>query len=374
MTGLTLIGLGDSGDHLVVETADGTRLSLPITEELRRTVRRGIPVDSPAAAGASATAASSLTPREIQQRLRAGLTPAELAELSGEPLEAIDKFAMPVLAEREYVVDQARSTRIGRDSSAPILDDLVLDRIAARGADPDSVSWDAWRAPDEPWRVAVDFRVSGRTSRAVWTYDHNARSLTADDEEARWLTETELLDAPIPRRHLTAVKPEGTVSGAGATAASGNSGAIPLHPAAVSQVDRVLSDGAPPSAAIPMAPADQVSPTEALLDELNGMRGTRESVAMEDDVDDDDAFEGFGPAGHSRTAHVGFSGPPATESPAEQTPKPSVEASRAGHPAGTAANAAPPTPASGERKPRKGRASVPSWDEIVFGAKTQGTE
>ncbi len=370
MTGLTLIGLGEGGDHLVVETADGARLSLPITDELRRTVRRGIPVDGADATGAAAPSSpSTLSPREIQQRLRAGLTPAELAELSGESLASIEKFAAPVLAEREYVVEQARSTRIGRDSSSPVLEDLVLDRVAARGAEPDSLVWDAWRAPDEPWRVAVDFRVSGRTSRAVWTYDHSARSLTADDEEAQWLTETELLDAPIPRRHLVAVRPD---VDAGAGGGATHSGAIPLHRTApqVPTVDRVMSDGAPPSAAIPMPAVDQVSPTEALLDELNGLRGTREHVATDLDVeeDEDDAFEGFGPAGHSRTAPVGFGGPPATE----PQPVPSVEASRAGHPAGS--GVAPPTPASGERKPRKGRASVPSWDEIVFGAKTHGTE
>jgi hypothetical protein len=361
MTGLTLIGLGDGGDHLVVETADGARLTLPITDELRRTVRRGVPVDAaqPSVAGeAHARHESGLTPREIQQRLRAGLTPAELAELSGEPLSAIEKFAVPVLAEREYVVDQARSTRIGRDSSSPVLDELVLDRLAARGVRPEDVVWDAWRAPEEPWRVATDFRVDGRSSRAVWTYDHNARSLTADDEEARWLTETELLDAPIPRRHLSAVRQE--------------SGAIPLHPSIpqVAQVDRVMSDGAPPSAAIPMPELAQLTPTEALLDELNGLRGTRESVAMDEDGadDDDEAFEGFGPAAHSRTAPVGFGGPP----PAAPGETPVADPVRAGHPAGT--GAAPPTPGTGERKPRKGRASVPSWDEIVFGAKNNSND
>lgn len=354
MTELSLIGIGDDGTHLVVESPDGAQFTLPITDELRRMVRHAMPTVA-AREAQERTATSTLSPREIQQRLRAGLTPAELAELTGEPIAAIEKFAPPVLAERTYVIEQARSTRIGRDSGAPVLDDLVTDRLAARGVDPESIVWEAWRAPDEPWRVAVDFKVEDRTVRAMWTYDHSARSLTAEDEESRWLTETELLDAPIPRRHLSAVRAE--------------TGPIPLRPARPASPsatpDRVMSDGNPPSAAIPMPAAEELNPTEALLDQLNDRRGQREVFDFEDadEADEDEAFEGFGPAAHSRSATVGFAGPAEDEAPSAPSPA---------HPARRASEeATPPTPASGERKPRKGRASVPSWDEIVFGAKSQ---
>jgi hypothetical protein len=229
---------------------------------------------------------------------------------------------------------------------------LVQDRLAARGVRPEGIAWDAWRAIEEPWRVCVDFAADGRSSRAVWTYDHTARSLTAEDEEARWLTETELLDAPIPRRHLTAVRPD-------------------VDPAPVSRppaptgVDRVVSDGGPPSAAIPMPEPATLSPTEALLEELDGRRGTRESVETDEADDDADVFEGFGPARGSRTADVGFGasrGNPEFEgtSTADETRAP---------------NAAPASaPQGAERKAKRGRASVPSWDEIVFGAKQSPSE
>jgi hypothetical protein len=347
VNGLTLVGIAEDGAHLLLERPDGARFTVPVTDELRRAVRQATSVAAQSAPQAVA-AVSSLSPREIQQRLRAGLTPAELAEISGEPVEAIDKFAAPVLAERQYVIDQARVTRIGRDSGAPLLDDLVQDRLAARGIRPEAITWDAWRAIDEPWRVCVDFVVDGRTSRAVWTYDHSARSLTAEDEEARWLTETELLDAPIPRRHLSAVRPE-------------SAPAPVTRPPAIAAADRVVSDGAPPSAAIPMPEPSKLSPTEALLEDLDHRRGTRESVGDLDDEGPDDAeiFEGFGPARTMRTAEVGFGAASAPEE-AAQSP---VE------PAPTTAQ----TP-TGERKGKRGRASVPSWDEIVFGARQSPTE
>ncbi len=341
MTGLTLIGLDDDGAHLLLADAQGVQYRLPVSDELRRMVRHAMATTRTSVPQSAPE--STMSPREIQQRLRAGLTPAELAELSGEPLVAIEKFAAPVLAERQYVIDQARGTRIGREQGAPILEDLVADRLAARRVSIESVTWEAWREADEPWRVAVQFRVDDRSARGVWTYDHTARSLTAEDEESRWLTETELLDAPIPRRHLSAV-PLGEAAPANVA---------PHHPS-VASVDRVVSDGAPPSAAIPMPDAAQVSPTEALLEELGARRGTRESVDVDEEPEEDEVFEGFGPAVGQRIAPVGFGGAPADDEEPGQAP---------------ATRTAPSTPGGGERRVRKGRASVPSWDEIVFGAR-----
>jgi len=180
MTGLNLVGLDDDGSQLVLTDAQGARFTLPVTDELRRAVRHAMATTRLTVP--ERAAASTLSPREIQQRLRAGLTPEELAELTGEPLAAIEKFSAPVLAERRYVIEQAQATRIGRDSGAPVLVDLVVDRVAARHADTASLQWDAWREADEPWRVSVTFRIDERTVRGVWTFDHGARSLTAEDD------------------------------------------------------------------------------------------------------------------------------------------------------------------------------------------------
>ncbi|WP_291379704.1 septation protein SepH, partial [Demequina sp.] len=270
MTGMSLKGLSEDGTHLIVVTTDGDEHRLAISDELRelvrhaRVVRRDRDDDAPA---------TRLSPREIQQRIRAGLNAAELAQLTGEPVDAIRKFEAPVLAERSYIVQMARTTRIGRDTTAPTLGDLVGDRLAGRGIDPDSVAWDAWREIDEPWKVAADYRVDGRAVRALWTFDHVAKALTAEDDEATWLTETELLDAPVPRRHLSAVRAD--------------SGPVPLHPhrpASVTTAEPALTE----------EQAEREA-TDALLEDLAGRRGVREPVEIDDDGDDD-AFEGFGPA------------------------------------------------------------------------------
>ena len=374
MIGASLKGLSEDGTHLLVVTDAGEEVKVAVTDELRAMVRHAritIRDETPAVSG--------MPPREIQQRIRAGLSAAELAHLTGEPVEALAKFEGPVLAERAYIVQLARSTRIGRDATSPTLGDLVGDRLAGRAIDPATVEWDAWREVDEPWRVAADFATAGRTVRAMWTFDHVAKALTAEDEESTWLTETELLEAPIPRRHLAAVRPDL------------GSAAVPLvatRPAVPSTVhDNPANE---------VSPADEISPGDALLQELADRRGTREPVEFGDDDDDDDAFEGFGPRGAGPASAPSPNPPspnPPSANPNSQTPSSPTYSSQASrtsmpHPAGSArtnpqsrgaavpgsdsstsgasqsGNAEPP-----DKRSRKGRASIPSWDEIVFGAK-----
>src|SRR5699024_6637001 len=62
------------------------------------------------------------------------------------------------------------------------------------------------RSGSAPWTVEVTFVVGDAERSARWTYDVGGRTVRADDDEARWLSETELADEPIPRRHLAAVR------------------------------------------------------------------------------------------------------------------------------------------------------------------------
>lgn len=335
MTQVSLVRASENGEYLIVATADGEEFELPLTDDLRRTVALTRPRATTTDDDGRVT--SSLTPKEIQQRVRGGLNAHELAELTGEPAEALERYAAPVLAERAYIADLARGTRIGRESGAPVLTDLVTDRLASRGVDPEAIVWDAWRELDEPWMVAADYPIDNRTVRALWVFDHTARAVTAQDDESRWLTETELLDVPIPQRHLSAVRTEDDA---------------PLdqsRPAMPENIESSAPDATAPSA------------TELLLEDLSERRGTRESVATDDfdDMDEDEVFEGFGPAQRSREAEVGFD-------------QPRQQGRSMPHPAGSARDErkdSSENPPAEPKPTRKGRASVPSWDEIVFGAK-----
>ena len=79
MIGASLKGLSEDGTHLLVVTDAGEEVRVAVTDELRAMVRHAritIRDETPAASG--------MPPREIQQRIRAGLSAAELAHLTGE--------------------------------------------------------------------------------------------------------------------------------------------------------------------------------------------------------------------------------------------------------------------------------------------------
>ena len=85
---------------------------------------------------------SSLSPRDIQTRIRRGESPDEVAVVAGVPVEQIIGFATPVLAEREYMCEQARKTPIRRKhvgGAGVLLGTLVDENVAADGTSPDNV-------------------------------------------------------------------------------------------------------------------------------------------------------------------------------------------------------------------------------------------
>ena len=350
---LELVGLHEDGEHLVLMGPDGQRFRLRIDEPLRAAVRR----DRPQLEQLRAERAGTPSPREIQARIRTGRSAQDVADSAGIAVEHVRRYEGPVLAEREFISGQACATRVGRDPGAPVLGDLVTDRLAARGVNVDSIDWDAYRDSAGPWTVVVRFRAGDDPREALWSFDTQTRSVLALDDEARWLSETELADEPIPRRHLTSVR---------------------------DAVFDVQADGAvrPVLASVDDAQPDPDpnEATAALLDDLRTKRGVRQQI----DVPDDDAFEGFGPQhtfdfGGVPPAHPAHSD---SGTDAHGLPRP---ASRPLRPSGPRRiehetpvaleqdEPHPDEPVAAERPRggRKGRASVPSWDEIVFGAKPE---
>jgi hypothetical protein len=329
---LELVGLHEDGEHLVLAGPDGQRFRLRIDEPLRAAVRR----DRPQLEQLRAERAGSLAPREIQARIRAGATAAEVAHASGLQVDAVRRYEGPVLAEREYVAEQARAARVGREADAPALGDLVADRLAARGIDVATLAWDSAREPAGPWVVLARFSVDDAQREARWSYDQASRALTALEDEARWLSETEI-EEPSGRRHLAAVRD------------------------VVFDLRRAESTADQP--APPSAPPPSADPTGDLLDELGHRRGRRAPVAIEDE--DGEEFEGFGPQRAFDLGHLAARGSQ-TQQPGGPTDPPDAVDQVAEE-----VPAEPDAPPAAERPRKRGRAKVPSWDEIVFGARPE---
>ncbi|MDO5498712.1 MAG: septation protein SepH, partial [Propionibacteriaceae bacterium] len=133
---------------------------------------------------------SALRPREIQSRIRAGESLEEVARLAGAPVDRIERFAAPVLAERQHVARLALASsvrRLGELSGHRVLREVAFTQLRTHGVDPESVEWDAWRNEDKRWTVQARWVQDGNQRSALFQFDLVSRFSTAAESEARWL-------------------------------------------------------------------------------------------------------------------------------------------------------------------------------------------
>lgn len=368
MQDVTLVDVHGDGSHLVLQDATGTQFLLIIDDDLRAAVRG----DLDRLRELREHTAEPLRPKEIQARIRAGMSAEELASAARMPLEQIRRYEGPVLAEREHVALTARGTALTRTASADVLlEDAVTERLSAREAEPERL-WDAWREGSGTWVVQLLFTAGARARAARWRFDPTGLTLEAIDDEARWLSDTPAPSAEDDspgRERVYDVEADG--------------GVIEVEAAA---------DAAHRSA----------SPTLDLLEALRGRRGQRQP--LDDDADRplagqtdlvDALLEGDEiPAAHppasrpeeaTDAAILALPKNPPQEQPGRQTttsqsgPAPTADSTTARSQGPVPGKQGPEpdadtdpesTPVSEPRHRSKGkRPAIPSWDDIVFGSK-----
>ncbi|GAB3049303.1 septation protein SepH [Intrasporangium mesophilum] len=206
MQHLRLVGVHEDGLHLLLADDGGERYAVPLDEPLRAAVRR----DRPRLGQLQIEMTGGLRPRDVQAMIRAGMSTEEVAERAGWPVEKVHRYEGPILAEREHVAGMARQVRLrprgGSAGAAPTLEARVLDRLRSRALDVGSARWDSRRSDHGAWTVLLVFHAGGQEREATWQFDPLARTVTASDDEARWLSEDEDQQAPgpIPAPHLSA--------------------------------------------------------------------------------------------------------------------------------------------------------------------------
>lgn len=153
---------------------------------------------------------SALTPREIQSRIRAGESPDDVARAAGVPVDGIEGYAAPVLAEREHMAEmaQAAQCRRGNGRGPAPLGEAARARLGSEGIDADSVDWDAWREEDRAdrhWTVQASYRIGSTVKQARFDFDPRGRFAVAANDDARWLLGEE---PPRPRTPIRRADPD----------------------------------------------------------------------------------------------------------------------------------------------------------------------
>lgn len=200
MQDLQLIGVHEDGEHLLLSGADDARFRMPVDEALRAAIRR----DRPHLGQPQIENEGGLRPRDVQAMIRAGASADETASRAGWSVEKVHRYEGPILAEREHVAGLARKARLRSRSgvsggSAPTLSARVAERLKGRDVEVTDASWDSWRAEGGPWTVVLTFAAGGRQRQASWSFDLADRTVSAVDDEARWLSEeVQASKGPIP--------------------------------------------------------------------------------------------------------------------------------------------------------------------------------
>lgn len=186
MRDLALVGTSEDGRYLVArDPASGARFRLRVDGRLAGMIDRVTSAGQRSSGQLEIPMESSLSPRDIQARIRRGESIEQVAEAAGTSADQIRGFATPVIAEREHMVDQARATSVRRKhvSGTPVaLGALVDGALLERSVTPEDVEWDAWRREDGRWTVQL---VLPDADSARFCFDHKSRYVLADDETAR---------------------------------------------------------------------------------------------------------------------------------------------------------------------------------------------
>ncbi|GAA0586742.1 DUF3071 domain-containing protein [Kribbella sandramycini] len=216
-----LVGLSQDGKQLILAMSEtGEEFAVPVDDRLRAALRG----DRARLGQLEIQMESALRPRDIQARIRAGESPEAVAAVAQMPMERVMAFAGPVLAERDHIANLAQRASVrrkgGADAPTRNLGAWVTERLRIRHVDPASADWDAWRRDDGRWAVRVSYFVESDDVAeekdekiAMFAYDAPGRYAVPDDDEARWLVgeQAQVVAPPLQpmpqpgERRLTAV-------------------------------------------------------------------------------------------------------------------------------------------------------------------------
>lgn len=389
---------------VIATNHDGERFRLVIDDALRN-VLRPRPV-SPRSSSAA------VPPRVIQQLIRAGHTVDEVVAETGADPEVVERFEGPIITERRYMVEQARAVAVrvsqpidplaGEGATFGTTIDDRLEQLEAQ-----DIQWDAWKDQEAGWRIGLDFTAAEVTRNALWAFDPKTHTLEALSPTAVTLSQQTAPPQPTGP-HLRAVDHHAT-----------------------DQVIPLPNADAEDSAQTTGQHRNTQYDTADLLDALRRRRGERSSSPYDEEaeyVDDefDESFEAELAAQEAETTRVNapvthLHGDPATASRSVDIPLAVFDETTAAdkasgadetqpdHDADTATATASEGDASGSadkatsesesmpqpdsqsqeqtaepaptpprrndtgslgRRGRSGRPAMPSWDEIVFGTRS----
>jgi hypothetical protein len=194
MRELTLIGLDVDGKHVICEGGNpADKFLIRLDDRLRAAVRGD--GARPGQVSRDSEVKAVLRPKDIQSRVRAGASVQEVAASSGMDVSKIERFAHPVLLERQRAAELATAAHpvLAEGPTVETLLETITAALAERGLSAKETNWDAWRTEDGRWTVRMEWQVGLSENAAHFRFTPGAHggTVTAIDEEASALIDPE---------------------------------------------------------------------------------------------------------------------------------------------------------------------------------------
>ncbi|SMX75510.1 MULTISPECIES: septation protein SepH [unclassified Brevibacterium] len=356
MRELILNGVDADGTHLLLNDENGLQYRLALDEALYAAVRKD---------RTSVKPETPVRPRDIQAMIRGGMSAEEVIASTGADAEQVRTYERPALAERAHTAYTASQHPIYSDHDpngdpTPLVE-LCQTRLAMRDVDIETMDWDAWKQQDGNWYIQLSFTAADRTRTAGWNYYR--RSLTPIDDEAKWLADSGPTDTgPIPNYGTGAERQKIT--------------------------EEIDTPSAPPAPAeTSPAARDHQAETGRILENLRKRRryedeeeprGKLRAVTEDPETHPQGAHTAPGrPEDASDDEVFAFEDPTSVDPDEPQEPTQEVgrfdddnQLSLLNEPGvSEESNQFKDTAESKAKSKKNSRASIPSWDEIMFGSK-----
>jgi hypothetical protein len=197
MRELKVVGLDIDGKRIICEAEGLGEKFLLRPDDRLRAAMRGDRVN-PTEPQSDTEVQNVLRPKEIQAKIRAGASVEQVASAAGVDIERVQRFANPVLLERARAAELASAAHpvLADGPSVLTLLETVTTALVARGLDPDSTNWDAWRNEDGRWTVQLGWKagLSDNVAHFRFTPGAHGGTVTAFDDAA-----CELIDPDFAR-------------------------------------------------------------------------------------------------------------------------------------------------------------------------------
>lgn len=353
-----------------------------------------------------ASGGARVNPREIQALVRAGKSRAEIIDLTGAEESDIERYEEPVLAERRFILSTAQSVPVRTSPSEQSEEEfgvVIAERLV--GLIASNIEWTSWRDEDAGWMIGLNFDSHGASHNAVWAFEHRKRLLSPLTPDAVTLSKQgEVGDRLIPklravdssdaqarfdsdafdRTALQGIDPEDAseqdpeAQRESPSEENDSPAASPMSAA----TEAAVRAGHPSTASIPIISAEDefarrreidqraikspepvqqdLGQTADLLDALRKRRGARDQAPQDSAVQSpaEAGAEDFQPAPLRGIGE--WQEESAQPEPLDLPP---------------ANDEAPPAPSKSQQpeqtKRGKGRSSIPSWDDILFGTRSE---